>query len=60
MLYVFRLAMDVFENETLAAEWMQLPHAELAGLRPLEVLDSQPGYDRVRDLLMRVIYGIGA
>ncbi|WP_346428595.1 antitoxin Xre/MbcA/ParS toxin-binding domain-containing protein [Burkholderia cenocepacia] len=60
VLYVFRLAMDVFENETLAAEWMQLPHAELAGLRPLEVLDSQPGYDRVRDLLMRVIYGIGA
>ncbi len=60
VLYVFRLAIDVFENEALAAEWMQLPHAELGGLRPLEVLDSQPGYDRVRDLLMRVIHGIGA
>ncbi|MBM2765380.1 antitoxin Xre/MbcA/ParS toxin-binding domain-containing protein [Burkholderia anthina] len=60
VLYVFRLAVDVFESEGLAAEWMQLPHAELTGLRPLEVLDSQPGYDRVRELLMRVIHGIGA
>ncbi|WP_376712897.1 antitoxin Xre/MbcA/ParS toxin-binding domain-containing protein [Burkholderia sp.] len=60
VLYVFRLAVDVFENDVLAGEWMQLPHAELGGLRPLEVLDSQPGYDRVRDLLMRVIHGIGA
>ncbi|WP_413226806.1 antitoxin Xre/MbcA/ParS toxin-binding domain-containing protein [Burkholderia sp. AU38729] len=60
VLYVFRLAADVFENEALAAEWMQLPHSELAGMWPLELLDSQPGYDRVRDILMRVIHGIGA
>lgn len=60
VLYVFEQAVDVFEDDTLAAEWMQRPNIELGGLRPLEVLDSQPGYDRVRDLLLRVIHGVSA
>jgi putative toxin-antitoxin system antitoxin component (TIGR02293 family) len=60
VLYVRQMAVDVFEEPTLAAEWMQRPNAELAGLSPLEVLDSQPGYDRVRDLLLRVIHGVSA
>ncbi|PRZ44841.1 putative toxin-antitoxin system antitoxin component (TIGR02293 family) [Paraburkholderia fungorum] len=58
VLYVFEQASEVFENPALAAEWMQRPNAELGGLKPLEVLDSQPGYDRVRDLLLRVTFGI--
>lgn len=60
VLYVFEQATDVFEDDALAAEWMQRPNGELGGLRPLEVLDSQPGYDRVRDLLMRVTFGVSA
>ncbi|ONC41624.1 hypothetical protein AQ914_18205 [Burkholderia pseudomallei] len=60
VLYVFEQAAEVFEDDALAAEWMQRPHIELGGLRPLEVLDSQPGYDRVRDLLLRVIHGVSA
>lgn len=60
VLYVFEQAAEVFEDDALAAEWMQRPHVELGGLRPLEVLDSQPGYDRVRDLLLRVIHGVSA
>jgi putative toxin-antitoxin system antitoxin component (TIGR02293 family) len=47
VLYAFDRAVEVFEDEALAAEWMLRPNIELAGLRPLEVLDSQPGYDRV-------------
>jgi putative toxin-antitoxin system antitoxin component (TIGR02293 family) len=60
VLYVRQLAVEVFEDPALAGEWMQRSNAELAGLSPLEVLDSQPGYDRVRDILLRVIHGVSA
>nr|WP_315594873.1 antitoxin Xre/MbcA/ParS toxin-binding domain-containing protein [uncultured Cupriavidus sp.] len=58
VLYVFELATDVLEDSKLAAQWMQKPLYELDGMKPLEVLDSQPGYDRVRDILMRAAFGI--
>jgi putative toxin-antitoxin system antitoxin component (TIGR02293 family) len=60
VLYVFHEATQLFEDESVAAEWMQRPNAALGKLKPLEVLDSQPGYDRVRDLLMRAAFGIAA
>lgn len=60
VLYVRQLAVEVFEDPALAAAWMQRSNAELAGLSPLEVLDSQPGYDRVREILLRVIHGVSA
>ncbi|GJG96819.1 antitoxin Xre/MbcA/ParS toxin-binding domain-containing protein [Cupriavidus pauculus] len=58
VLYVHELATDVLEDSKLAAQWMQKPLFELDGMKPLEVLDSQPGYDRVRDILMRAAFGI--
>ncbi|WP_175010780.1 antitoxin Xre/MbcA/ParS toxin-binding domain-containing protein [Burkholderia lata] len=58
--YTFQLAVELFECEALAAQWMQLPHAELAGLKPLECLDTDQGHDRIRTLLMRAIHGICA
>lgn len=60
VLYLRRLATEVFEDEARAIAWMRRPHAELGGLSPLDVLDSQPGYDRARDLLLRVIHGVSA
>jgi putative toxin-antitoxin system antitoxin component (TIGR02293 family) len=60
VLYMLEQATQVFEDDALAAQWLQRPHVELGGLRPLEVLDSQPGYDRVRDLLLRVTFGVSA
>jgi putative toxin-antitoxin system antitoxin component (TIGR02293 family) len=60
VLYVRQLAVEVFEDPALASEWMQRSNAELAGMSPLEVLDSQPGYDRVREILLRVIHGVSA
>nr|WP_322048367.1 antitoxin Xre/MbcA/ParS toxin-binding domain-containing protein [Paraburkholderia sp. J67] len=60
VLYVLQQATQVFDDADLAAEWMQRANAELAGLKPLEVLDSQPGYDRVRDILLRATFGIPA
>jgi putative toxin-antitoxin system antitoxin component (TIGR02293 family) len=52
-------AEDVFEDAGNAGKWLVHPHVELGGERPLDMLDTQAGYDRVRDLLMRIEYGIG-
>ena len=60
VLYVREQAADVFEDEALAAEWMRRPNATLGGMTPLEVLDTQPGYDRVRDILSRIAFGVAA
>jgi uncharacterized protein (DUF2384 family) len=42
-----------------AAEWMKSPHAELDHEPPLAMFDTQSGFDRVRDLLMRIEFGVG-
>ncbi|NTX29613.1 DUF2384 domain-containing protein [Burkholderia pyrrocinia] len=60
VLYVLDLATDLFEDSERAAAWMSRANAELDGLKPLEVLDVQPGYDRVRDILNRAQFGVGA
>ena len=60
VLYVLGLATDLFEDGERAAAWMNRANAELDGLKPLEVLDVQPGYDRVRDILNRAQFGVGA
>ncbi|KVR09925.1 antitoxin Xre/MbcA/ParS toxin-binding domain-containing protein [Burkholderia ubonensis] len=58
VLSMFEHAVEVFEDEALAAEWALRPNIELAGLRPLDALDSQPSYDRVHDLLTRITFGL--
>lgn len=58
-LQVFFAATEVFEDPLCAARWICAEHAELAGERPLDVLDTQAGYDRVQDLLLRLEYGVG-
>ncbi|MEN8515187.1 antitoxin Xre/MbcA/ParS toxin-binding domain-containing protein [Burkholderia sp. RS02] len=60
VLYVLDLATDLFEDSERAGAWMSRANAELDGLKPLEVLDVQPGYDRVRDILNRAQFGVGA
>ncbi|TGN99091.1 DUF2384 domain-containing protein [Burkholderia sp. USMB20] len=60
VLYVRGLATELFEDGERAAAWMNRANAELDGLKPLEVLDVQPGYDRVRDILNRAQFGVGA
>jgi putative toxin-antitoxin system antitoxin component (TIGR02293 family) len=59
VLITFAYARDVFEHAGSAAEWMKFPHAELDGEPPFAMLDTQPSFDRVRDLLMRVEFGVG-
>ncbi|QTD95321.1 type II RES/Xre toxin-antitoxin system antitoxin [Burkholderia anthina] len=60
VLYVLDLATNLFEDRARAAEWMNRANAELDGLKPIEVLDVQPGYDRVRDIVNRAQFGVGA
>lgn len=60
VLYMLNLATDLFEDSERAAAWMSRANAELDGLKPLEVLDVQPGYDRVRDILNRAQFGVSA
>ncbi len=57
-LLIYAHARDVLEDDQLAAEWLKHPHIELRGERPIDMLDTQSGYDRVRDILMRIEYGI--
>ncbi len=60
VIYVFEEAKDVFEDAADASDWLQRPNALLDGQRPLDVLDTQPGYDRVREVLVRLVQGVGA
>lgn len=59
ILIVHSQAADVLEDPRLASEWMLSPNALLGDERPLDMLDTQAGYDRVRDILMRFEYGVG-
>ncbi|VWD64483.1 antitoxin Xre/MbcA/ParS toxin-binding domain-containing protein [Burkholderia contaminans] len=60
VLYILNLAIDLFEDSERAAAWMSRVNAELDGLKPIEVLDVQPGYDQVRDILSRAQFGVTA
>src|SRR5258708_3489339 len=55
---IYAQAKDVLEDEKLAAEWLMRPNVQLRGERPLDMLDTQTGFDRVRDILMRLEYGV--
>ncbi|WP_408647104.1 antitoxin Xre/MbcA/ParS toxin-binding domain-containing protein [Trinickia dabaoshanensis] len=50
---------DVFGNGELAAKWLLSSLPELSNLRPIDVLYSKAGYERVRDLLDRITFGLG-
>lgn len=56
---IYEQAKDVLEDKKLAAEWLQRPSVELRGERPLDMLDTQTGFDRVRDVLVRLEHGVG-
>lgn len=56
---IYEQARDVLEDGKLAAKWLQLASVELRGERPLDMLDTQTGFDRVRDVLVRLEHGVG-
>ncbi|MFM0111696.1 antitoxin Xre/MbcA/ParS toxin-binding domain-containing protein [Paraburkholderia nemoris] len=57
---IHELATDVLENPKLASEWMLKRNIHLRDEAPLDMLDTQTGYDCVRSILLRLAYGICA
>jgi len=58
VMLVHARAADVFESRDIAAQWMQVPHAELSGETPVAMLDTQAGYDAVQRIIQRIEFGV--
>jgi putative toxin-antitoxin system antitoxin component (TIGR02293 family) len=54
---LFEQAARVFESEDEAREWLNSPAYGLAGQRPIDLLDTEPGAMQVRDYLGAIEYG---
>ena len=54
---VFAHAVDVFESEQRAAEWLKTPCRALADNRPIELLDTPEGAELVLSEIEAIAYG---
>lgn len=54
---VTRMAIEVFENEASAIDWMRQPNRALASAAPLELMDTEPGAVSVRQVLNAIATG---
>lgn len=52
------LAAAVLEDKDSALAWLGRPQPGLGGQVPIEMLDTEPGYERVRTLLNQLQYGV--
>lgn len=50
-------ATEVFEDEAIATDWLKTPNRALDA-RPIDLLDSDAGADRVERILTRIEYGV--
>lgn len=55
---VLQEATRIFRDEQLARKWMQSPIVSLDNKRPMDHLDSIAGYERVKDTLGKIEYGM--
>lgn len=53
-----QLAAHVLGSQALAAHWLQRSAPALDGRRPSELLTTEAGVQAVRELLMRIEYGV--
>ena len=54
---VARMAIDVFEDEAAAIEWMRQPNRALNDTAPLDLMDTEPGAVSVRQVLNAIATG---
>ena len=54
---VTRMAIDVFQNEALAINWMRQPNRALGDAAPLDLMDTEPGSVSVRQILSAIATG---
>lgn len=52
------LAVDVFEDEREAKQWLSSPKANLDNLTPLEAMATDSGATQVEQMLYRIEYGV--
>jgi putative toxin-antitoxin system antitoxin component (TIGR02293 family) len=57
---VYARAVEVFEDEERALEWLQAPIVALGGRIPISLLDTSTGVDLVLTELGRIEYGVFA
>ena len=55
---VKQLAESVFGDEEIAAAWLREPNLVMYNKRPIDLLGTEDGFDRVRNLLLRIQYGV--
>jgi uncharacterized protein (DUF2384 family) len=55
---VLELALKTFPTEEAASRWLKTPRPALSNKTPLELLDSVPGYERVKSELIGHVYGM--
>ena len=51
-------SVEVFEDADTAKNWLKRPNRALAGVIPLELLDTDIGTQQVDNLLTRIEYGV--
>ena len=51
-------AIRVFGDPDKAESWMSHPIVSLGGRRPIDCLDEVDGYERVRETLAKIEYGM--
>jgi putative toxin-antitoxin system antitoxin component (TIGR02293 family) len=57
---VVERAVEVFEDEAAALDWLKAPNAALGGASPISLLDTDLGADAVLDTLGRIEHGVFA
>lgn len=57
---VVERAVEVFEDEAAALDWLKAPNAALGGASPISLLDTDLGSDAVLDTLGRIEHGVFA
>jgi putative toxin-antitoxin system antitoxin component (TIGR02293 family) len=57
---VVERAVDVFEDEAAALDWLKAPNAALGGASPISLLDTDLGSDAVLATLGRIEHGVFA
>ena len=55
---ICELAETVFEDKNAAVSWLCEPNLATDDAPPLDLLGTEAGFDRVKNLLLRIQYGV--
>jgi putative toxin-antitoxin system antitoxin component (TIGR02293 family) len=55
---VYTAAVEMLGDDEKASAWLKTPNRALAGRRPLDQLDTDPGVREVEEVLGRIAYGV--